>query len=431
MTAPVSRPPMRLAYFFTELPALEGTFPTAEIEAMADRGFQIEVFVLRSRLATGTGADRLLARFPIHRSGYLTPATLLATAAAFLRHPLRFVSGVVRILRDTRGYPNLAVKSLGVIPKCCLFARQVRRGRFDLVWSYWASLPGRAAWWISRFSDVPYGTWTHAGNDIYNRRHQTEPALKTTLRDATLICTCNQTNVEYFRTILPEAVFRRVVYQPHGIDLARFAVRAVAGAAGSATDVRPGRDAARPLRLLSVGRLAPAKGFVHAVEACARLRDRGRRVHYRIIGDGPMRGSLQTRINELGLESEVELPGEMPQSALPAEYAAADVFVMPSVVGPLGARDGLPNVLLEAMACGLPAVGSDAVGIPEAIRPGETGELAPPADPAGLADAIERIAGDPARAAAMADAARGLVEERYARAACMDQLAATFRRHAR
>lgn len=413
---------MRIAYFFTELPAHEGTFPVAELEEMAARGFEIEIFCLRSRLAAGAGAECLRSRFPIHRSGYVAPRALLALLWLAMRHPFRFAAGLRSVIGDLAGHPSLIVKNLVILPKCCLFARRVRRGRYDLIWAYWASLPGRAAWWISRLSGVPYGTWTHAGNDIYNRRHQTEPALQTILSAASLVCTCNQTNLDYFRTILPDPVIRRVHYQPHGIDLARFEYvsRSIEAHLSGAGQEVP--------RLLSVGRLSPAKGFQQAIEACAILRDRGRPVRYRIIGAGPMRERLSQRIAELGLGGWVELPGEMPQERLPPEYRGADLFVMPSIVGDRGARDGLPNVLLEAMACGLPSVGSNAVGIPEAIVSGTTGLLAPPGDPRGLADAIERMLSDRAGAARMAAAARRLVEERFARGACMDQLAATFRR---
>ncbi len=410
---------MRLAYIFTDLPDKAGTFPVAELEEMAARGFEIEIFCLRGRLADGPGAQRLRERFRIHQEGYLTARTITASLRALLTRPHRAIPTLLRAILDTASHPAILVKTLAIFPKCCLFALEARRGRFDLIWAYWASLPGRAAWWIAALADIPYGTWTHAGNDIYNRRHQTLPALRTILRDASLGCTCNHANLEYFASVLPAEVVARIHYQPHGIDLARFAMNEA---------VRGGRPhPAEPLRLLSVGNLSAAKGFQHGVAACARLRDRGVDVRYRIIGEGPMRPALESLIAGLGLGGIVELPGAMEQDLLPSEYRAADIFVMPSVVGPRGARDGLPNVLLEAMACGVPSLGSNAVGIPEAIEDGVTGRLAPPGDPDAIARVVAEMAADVDGRARMCLAARAMVEERYARGPCMDRLAAIFR----
>lgn len=430
---------MRLAYIFTDLPDKAGTFPVAELEEMAARGFEIEVFCLRGRLADGPGARRLRERFRVHQHGYLTARTITALLRALLTRPHRAIPTLLRAILDTASHPAILVKTLAIFPKCCLFALEARRGSFDLIWAYWASLPGRAAWWIAALADIPYGTWTHAGNDIYNRRHQTLPALRTILRDASLGCTCNHANLEYFASVLPAEVVARIHYQPHGIDLARFAMReAVPGgrtrpeeAGPSAGGIAPPSPSPSPspppLRLLSVGNLSAAKGFQHGVAACARLRDRGVDVRYRIIGEGPMRPTLESLIAELGLTGIVGLPGAMEQDLLPAEYRTADIFVMPSVVGPRGARDGLPNVLLEAMACGVPSLGSNAVGIPEAIEDGVTGRLAPPGDPDGIARVVAEMAADVAGRTRISLAARAMVEERYARGPCMDRLATVFR----
>lgn len=410
---------MRLAYLFTDLPDKAGTFPVAELQEMAARGFSIEIFCLRSRLSDGAGARRLRESFRIHHHGYLTARSAGAVVRALLTRPHRVVPSLLRAILDTASHPAILVKTLAIFPKCCLFAEEVRRGEFDLIWAYWASLPGRAAWWIAALSGRPYGTWTHAGNDIYNRRHQTLPALRTILSGASLGCTCNHANLDYFATALPPEVVGRIHYQPHGIDLARFA-REEPAAEGIAR-------AGGPLRLLSVGNLSPAKGFQHGIAACAHLQASGLAVHYRIIGEGPMRPALEAMIRELQLEETVELAGALEQERLPAEYRGAGIFLMPSVVGPRGARDGLPNVLLEAMACGVPSVGSNAVGIPEAIEDGVTGRLAPPGDPEGMAKVIAEFASDPDARSRCAAAARTMVEARYARGPCMDQLAALFR----
>ena len=179
---------MKIGYLFTDLPDQEGTFAFAELEEMAARGVQVEIFCLRSRLPPGSGARALLSRFVVHRTPYLSARALGALLITLVRNPGIFLRNLWHSVRETVGSPRILIKTLGILPKCCLFARIVNRdGDLDLLQAYWASLPGRAAWWISSLTGVPYGTWAHAGADIYNRRHQTEAALRTTLSGATRI----------------------------------------------------------------------------------------------------------------------------------------------------------------------------------------------------------------------------------------------------
>jgi colanic acid/amylovoran biosynthesis glycosyltransferase len=337
---------VRIAYVFTDLPDAAGTFAFAELEEMARRGLRIEIFCLRSLLAMGPGARSLRERFVVHSSPYISLRAVGAMLGICLRRPGLFWRSLGAAVKETASNPRILIKTLAILPKCCLFARDIRRGRFHFIQAYWASLPGRAAWWISLFTGTPYGTWAHAGADIYNRDHQTERALRTTLQGAAQILTCNLANVTYFRTIVSSEVMARVRHHPHGIDLSLF---------------RPKEEGEAPprldLQLVSVGRVSEAKGFAYAVRACRLLLDRGVDFHYRIIGGGAGSAQIETLINSLGLSERITLPGPVEQHQLPAEYRAADVFLMPSIVGKKGSRDGLPNVLLEAMACGVASVG--------------------------------------------------------------------------
>ena len=114
-------------------------------------------------------------------------------------------------------------------------------------------------------------------------------------------------------------------------------------------------------------------------------------VTLRIVGEGPEREHLMAKIAALELSSRVTLTGEKTHAQLPDEYAAADVVVVPSVVDATGDRDGLPNVVLEAMACGRPVVASRVGAIDAAVHDGETGVLVPPRCPAAIADAVRAL----------------------------------------
>ncbi len=162
------------------------------------------------------------------------------------------------------------------------------------------------------------------------------------------------------------------------------------GAAGAR---RPEREtAAAGLRLLSVGSLQAYKGHRVLVQACAQLRDRGVRLHCRILGGGGLAPALRRQIAALGLHAQVELAGAVTESEVAAALAQADVFVLPSIVAPSGQMEGIPVALMEAMAAGLPVVASRLSGIPELIRDGCDGLLVPPGDAEALAQAVLGLA---------------------------------------
>ena len=419
---------MRIAYIFTDLPDVFGTFPVAELEEMSERGIDIEIFCLRSRLSSGSCARSLRRKFEVHQSRYICLRTLGALIYYMFHKPRFFFSSLLRALRETTSSLPILVKTLGIFPKCCLFSLWIDRGHFEWIQAYWASLPGRAAWWISGLTEVPYGTWTHAGGDIYNRRHQTKAALRTVVSGATRVLTCNETNLDYFQKILPDDVVSKILFHPHGIDTHMFSPK-------RRDEPFPGNNAGRayllnenaPLRLLSVGRLTEAKGFQFAIKSCLILLESDLHFRYRIVGEGPERQNLSQLIGACGLDEVVKLAGAVEQRSLVSEYQHADIYIAPSIIGTYGNRDGLPNVVLEAMACGVPVIGSDIVGIPEAVQDGITGYLVPSGDPNALASAILDLARKPHKRLELGNAGFRLVSENYARNRCMDRLAGLFR----
>jgi len=419
---------MRIAYIFTDLPDVVGTFPVAELEGISERGIDIEIFCLRSRLSSGSCARSLRRTFKVHQSRYLCLRTLGASIYYMFHKPRFFFSSLLQALRETTSSLPILVKTLGIFPKCCLFSLWIDRGQFEWIQAYWASLPGRAAWWISGFTGIPYGTWAHAGGDIYNRRHQTEAALKTVVSSATRVLTCNRTNLAYFQEILPADVVSKILFHPHGIDTQMF----FPGSSVKSFSENSTRQAHlvrnnTPLRLLSVGRLTEAKGFQFAVRSCRILLESDLPFRYRIVGDGRERKNLYQLITALELDEVVELVGAMEHRSLVSEYHSADIYIAPSIIGSHGNRDGLPNVVLEAMACGLPVIGSDTVGIPEAVQDGITGYLVPPRDPNALAFAILDLAPKPHKRRELGHAGFRLVNKDYARHHCMDRLAGLYR----
>jgi glycosyltransferase involved in cell wall biosynthesis len=162
--------------------------------------------------------------------------------------------------------------------------------------------------------------------------------------------------------------------------------------------------------VLGVGRLVPKKGFRHLIEAAA-LSPGGFEVE--LAGDGPERPDLERLAAARKVEGRVIFDGELGEEGLAAACARADAICMPSVLASDGDRDGVPNALLEAMAASLPAVTTDAGGLPEAAEDGRTGLVVPQADAQALAEALERLERDAELRARLVAGAHELLRERF------------------
>jgi colanic acid/amylovoran biosynthesis glycosyltransferase len=193
----------------------------------------------------------------------------------------------------------------------------------------------------------------------------------------------------------------RVVVHRTGIDLRRWVYR-------ERRPVAPGS-----VRLVSVGRLVEKKGIAHVLRALRLLLDRGVRTEYRVFGDGPLRQRLEALAGELGLAERVSFEGRREQERIREGLDRADVLVAASVTATDGDEEGIPNVLKEAMASGMPVVGTRHAGIPELIEDGVSGLLVPERDEAALAAAFARLAAEPDRWPAMGRAGREKVEREY------------------
>ncbi len=206
----------------------------------------------------------------------------------------------------------------------------------------------------------------------------------------------------------------RVVVHRTGIDLRRWPYR----------ERRPRADGR--LRLVTVGRLVEKKGIEYVLRAVRILVDRGVDVEYRILGDGPRRDRLDALAADLGIADRVRLHGRHEQGAVREGVEGSDLLVAASVTAADGDEEGIPNVLKEAMALGLPVVGTRHAGIPELVEDGVSGLLVPERDEAALADALQRLAGEPDRWAAMGRVGRARIERDYDIEKLNDRLAGLF-----
>lgn len=227
--------------------------------------------------------------------------------------------------------------------------------------------------------------------------------------------TCTARGAAHLRALAPGA---SVLHVPHGIDLARFpAIPRVPGADGSDPD--------RPVRLLAVARAVPKKGLDVLLEALAGLpRDLAWRLEH--VGGGPEVARLRDQAARHGLAARIDWRGPLAYPEVLQAYRRADLFVLPLSVGADGDRDGLPNVVVEALAQSLPVVVGDAGSADEVVEDGVTGRLVRSGDVAALAAAILALVRDPEARLAMGRAGRARVERSMAADTGLDRLAAAI-----
>ena len=376
------RPDARLAYVLKVFPRYSETFVLNEVLAHERAGVPVEIFSLRP---PGDG------RFREALGRLRAPVSYVPSShpgAERLWTGLQETAGELPATWDALADPGGADARDAV--QALFLAREIHRRGITHLHAHFASAAGRVARLAARIAGANYSVTAHA-KDIFHEA--VDPAaLRAVLDDAAAVVTVSDFNLEHLRALAPAARIERVY---NGLDLERYAF------------ADPG---VRPPRVIAVGRLVEKKGFGDLVDACARLAAAGRAVRCDIVGEGEQRDALAARIGEHGLERHVRLLGQLTQEEVRAAIAASAVLAAPCVVARDGNRDGLPTVLLEAMALGTPCVSTPVTGIPEAIEHECTGLLVGERDPVALAAALARLLDDGVLRSRLAASARARVE---------------------
>jgi colanic acid/amylovoran biosynthesis glycosyltransferase len=374
-----------IGYVAKVFPRLSETFIVNELLAHERAGLDIEVFSLRPSPDHGAHAAHALLRAPTtDLPTELTVGALLDAVAAVQRG--RDVAGM---LHDARGeHPRELLQALRL-------AALVRERRIGHLHAHFANVAGTVTRLAARLAGVSYSVTAHA-KDIFHDDVQPE-TLRRLLGDAAAVVTVSDYNVAHLHNVCP-GLERRLHRVYNGLDLNRFPFTV---------------PAARPPRIVGVGRLVEKKGFGDLVEACALLAAQGRSFACRIVGGGALELELRATVARLGLGDLVTFVGAASQEVVRDEIAAASALAAPCVVGSDGNREGLPTVLLEAMALGTPCVATNVTGIPEVLLDGHTGLAVAQHDPVGLAHALGRLLDDADLRVRLAKAARRLIEQRF------------------
>ena len=379
------------AYVLKMYPRFSETFIVSEILAREAAGERIEIFALRPSTDARFHPELARVKAPVTYIG--RPQSSNGVWECF-----RAAASAGLIADVSRAFPELAAADADdAVQAINLAAELQKRRNVRHLHAHFASAATAVTRLASVITGIRYSFTAHAA-DIFRETVSPED-LRAKLAAAHHVITISDYNLQYLRHRFPQQSDRLRLVR-NGLELDRFPYR----------DPRP---LGSTLRVAAVGRLVEKKGFQHLLPAVAELVHAGVRTDVRVAGAGEMAKELQSTIDRLGLNLHVRMLGPQTQDQIHELLDWADVFVAPCVVASDGNADGIPTVLLEAMATGTPCVSTAVTGIPEVIRNGSTGVLVKPASPALLAEAIRRITSPAVDRTLLARNARDLIEREY------------------
>ena len=372
----MSRPDLEIGYVVSLYPAVAHAFVAREVRALRADGARIETFSIhRSSPADALSKDDRRARAETFA---VLPPRLPDFVVAHLRHfvagPAAYGRTLIRALRLPGGRRPVRLSQLFHFLEAVPIADQCRRRGILHVHAHFTNPSADVALLVAELLG-PRACWsfTAHGTDILD---DVPARLSAKVAEADLVVCVSDFGRSQIMRMVDDRHWPKLRVVRCGLDRAWFERSAE-------------REPAAELRLLSVGRLEREKGHAILVEAVGELDRRGVAVRLTLVGDGSRRAALEQQARRLDVADRIEFAGTVGQDALRAHYLESDVFCLPSF------GEGIPVVLMEAMATGLPVVASRVMGIPELVEDHVGGLLVTPARPDLLADALQRLAGDP------------------------------------
>ena len=401
-----------VAFVLKGYPRLSESFIAQEIVALEQRGLNIVIVSLRHPMDP--------AIHPIHDE---VKATVLYLPEYLYQEPLR----VLRACNGARRSANYkTVRNMWLHDlRRDRSANRIRRfgqamvlsremaGKIRHLHAHFLHTPASVVRYASALMGIPWSCSAHA-KDIW-----TTPMWekRQKLAECTWITTCTQANVSHLSEITENHDTVKLNY--HGLDLQRFPPPI------QPRPPRDGRHSDDPVIILSVGRAVDKKGYDELLRALSQL-PTSRKWQFVHIGDGDLLPALKRLGQELGIASCIRWLGALPQQEVLVWYRRADIFALACHVSATGDRDGLPNVLLEALSQRLAVLSTNVSGIPELIDQGKHGVIVPERDIAALTRALDRLIGDPDLRMRLGEAGSIRVREKFSLDAHINGIAAQF-----
>src|SRR5215470_5737233 len=375
---------MRLGYLYSRYPVISQTFCDAEMLALERRGGELVIGSVYPPLSSLRHEYIARLRTPLH---YAPPQEILKILERNAKTDGKWPRDLVE--QHERRYGRLA-KAEQRARNALYFAKFFAGSDVDHVHVHFANRAAHTAIFLKEISGIPFSVTAH-GQD-FMKDLGSDDLLREICAAAEFVAAETDYSRDLLRRRCPDSATKiQRVY--NGIDLKRFSAPCIETARphhGEQAVAAPDRP-----RIVSVGRLVAFKGFDDLIDACAELARLQIDFVCDIIGDGPLRETLQEKSEQLDLASQINLLGSLSQGAVLEKLQAADIFVLASTTDTQGATDVFPTVILEAMASARPVVSTRLAGIPELVVDRQTGMLALPGDHTALAHALEKLLRDP------------------------------------
>lgn len=386
---------MKIVVVVSDFPKVTETFVAANVLHYLSQGHDARVFHLKPFRRGEVVHEHTR---PVVGRGFTFPwiggPSAAALAWGLLRHPGAVLGAVAAICRAFRAQPRPLAASLAIVPKALALGRMARAQGVGHIHAEFAGYPATAAWIAARVSGVPFSFSAHM-HDIF----VSQGLLPQKARAARFVRAISDYN-------------RRFLARLPGFPAEKLHVLRCGVSVAEPAPLPPAPGQGQALRILFVGSLIPRKGVAHLLRAVTMLPERiGWRLD--ILGGGPEGDRLRTQAAELGLGDRVRFAGPQAAAEVRAAMRAAHVLVVPSITDASGQSEGIPVVLMEALAEVRPVIASNLSGIPELVRDGETGWLTDPGDASAIAAALTRVNDDYDAAATLSRAGRALVAREY------------------
>jgi glycosyltransferase involved in cell wall biosynthesis len=364
----------KVAYVLAEFPSMSETFILREMMALEQRGVQILPFALRRPVSNVTHPEAKPFLVRVHYRLSLTAwPSMTSVLYVLFKRPFRFLSLLGKALAKGDPDDGSRLRAVYHLLTAAEFARAAGRSGVTQVHAHFAYVPADIGAMMARLLGVRFSLSAHAW-DLYTRKKE---ATRARVRAASFVAVCTREGRDCLKGVCPWLPDDRLVLLRHGVFPDRYA-RA---------------NAMEPV-ILGVGRLEEKKGFQYLIDACRLLKESGVRFRCVMAGGGTLYQPLLEQIEKSGLTLDVSLAGELTQDKLMDLYGTAMVLVVPSVAAADGDRDGLPNVLLEAMAMQIPVLATASPAITEVITDGVQGLLVPPGNSQRLAEGLKVLLAD-------------------------------------
>lgn len=389
---------MKIAFLASAFPAVSETFVLNQIVGLIDLGHDVHVF-----------ADKAGGNAKIHD---LYEKYDLAERTSYYGIPknkiIRIIKAILLIIQYAPNNYNVIFRSLNIfrygkpaLSLSLLFMSiaLLRRGPFDIIYCTFGTLGPNAVLLHQISPSNCKIVVSIRGYDVTTYLKKHPGVYRSLFREGDLFLPVCEFLKE--RLIQEGCEESKIVVHYDGIDCSKFGY------------LKRRRVSGEPIKVLTIARLVEKKGVAFAIEAVSRLLSKGEKIEYTVVGDGILRESLQRLIENMGIERQVRLVGSKTHEEVKVLLEESHVLVAPSLTSDSGDQEGIPNVIKEAMASGLPVISTFHSGIPELVTDGVSGLLVPERDAASIADALAYLIRHPDICNTMGEAGRKQVEQKF------------------